>query len=300
MQMVRGESRRSCQTGAMQLTKHHGLGNDFLIALADALPAEAPAVAREVCHRTRGVGADGLIFGLPGDPGAGTDVTMVLFNADGSRAEMSGNGVRCLAQAIVRREGHGAELRIGTDAGVRQVVERQVDRRHGAELQIGTDAGVRCVQVEITDDSSVIEAHVDMGPIGRGPELGGIDYPDGLRFATADVGNPHLVILVDDASTVDVAQHGAELTQLAGGINVEFISPSADGGGIDLRVWERGVGVTRACGTGACAAAQTAHHWGLAGPVVSVSMPGGEVVVELGDTAVLIGPAAYIATVEYG
>ena len=276
MQMVRGESRRSCQTGAMQLTKHHGLGNDFLIALADALPAEAPAVAREVCHRTRGVGADGLIFGLPGDPGAGTDVTMVLFNADGSRAEMSGNGVRCLAQAIVRREGHGAELRIGTDAGV------------------------RCVQVEITDDSSVIEAHVDMGPIGRGPELGGIDYPDGLRFATADVGNPHLVILVDDASTVDVAQHGAELTQLAGGINVEFISPSADGGGIDLRVWERGVGVTRACGTGACAAAQTAHHWGLAGPVVSVSMPGGEVVVELGDTAVLIGPAAYIATVEYG
>ena len=276
MQMVRGESRRSCQTGVMQLTKHHGLGNDFLIALADALPAEAPAVALEVCHRTRGVGADGLIFGLPGDPGAGTDVTMVLFNADGSRAEMSGNGVRCLAQAVVRRDGHGAEL------------------------QIGTDAGVRCVQVEITDDSSVIEAHVDMGPIGRGPELDGIDYPDGLRFATADVGNPHLVILVDDASTVDVAQHGAELTKVAGGINVEFISPSADGSGIDLRVWERGVGVTQACGTGACAAAQTAHHWGLAGPVVSVSMPGGEVVVELGDTAVLIGPAAYIATVEYG
>ena len=67
-----------------------------------------------------------------------------------------------------------------------------------------------------------------------------------------------------------------------------------------MRVWERGVGVTEACGTGACAAAHAAHHWELAGPIVQVSMPGGEVVVELGDTAVLIGPAEYIATVDYG
>lgn len=272
--MVRGKTGRTCQTGTMQLTKHHGLGNDFLIALADALPADAPALAEAACHRTRGVGADGLIFGLPGDPVTGTDVTMVLFNADGTRAEMSGNGIRCLAQAFVQRDGHSAELRIGTDAGV------------------------RTVGVEPTEDSSVIQARVDMGSVHPGPEIEGIDYPAGSQLTTADVGNPHLVIQVPDASTVDVASDGAELAQLGGGINVEFISPHAHG--IEMRVWERGVGVTEACGTGACAAAHAAHHWGLVGSTVRVTMPGGDVTVELGDTAVLVGPAEYIATVNYG
>ncbi len=260
----------------MQLTKHHGLGNDFLVAFADTLPEDAPQLARELCHRTRGVGADGLILALPGDPAAGTDATMVLFNADGSRAEMSGNGIRCLAQAVVERQGQGAEL------------------------SIGTDAGVRAVSVEPGDDPAVALVRVDMGPVSPGPALDGIDFPDGLRFATADVGNPHLVIQVTDAGAVDPAADGPELSQLAGGVNVEFISPRPDGRGIDLRVWERGVGVTEACGTGACAAAQAAHRWGLTGTVVQVSMPGGDVTVELGDTAVLIGPAAFIAAVDYG
>ena len=259
------------------MTKHHGLGNDFLVALADALPADAPAMAEAVCHRTRGVGADGLIFGLPGDSEAGTDVAMVLFNADGSRAEMSGNGIRCLAQAVVQR-----------------------DRLDQAELRIDTDAGIRTVRVEACADSAVIQARVDMGPVGAGPALESIDYPAALRFATADVGNPHLVVLVSDAQAVDVAADGAELSHRAGGTNVEFISPHPDGRGIDLRVWERGVGVTEACGTGACAAAQKAHDWGLVETVVAVSMPGGDVAVELGDTAVLVGPAEYIATVDCG
>ena len=276
--MVRGEAGRTCQTKAMQLTKHHGLGNDFLIALADAIPNGAPATAQAVCHRTRGVGADGLIFGLPGDPEAGTDVAMVLFNADGSRAEMSGNGIRCLAQAVVRRDGCG----------------------QGGELRIGTDGGVRFVAIEPTDDPEVVQIRVDMGPITPGPELASIAYPEALRFATADVGNPHLVIHVADVGTVDVAAVGDELSRLAGGINVEFIAPRPDGQGIDMRVWERGVGVTEACGTGACAAAHVAHHWGLTGPQVPVSMPGGNVAVQLGETAVLVGPATYIASVDYG
>ena len=260
----------------MQLTKHHGLGNDFLVAFVDALPEDGPELARTLCHRNRGVGADGLIFGLPGDSAAGTDVNMVLFNADGSRAEMSGNGIRCLAQAVVRRQGQGREL------------------------SIGTDAGVRAVGVEAGDDPAVVQVRVDMGPVSPGPALGSIDYPNGLRFATADVGNPHLVVEVADAGAVDPAADGPGLSQLAGGVNVEFISPRAEGRGIDLRVWERGVGVTEACGTGACAGAQAAHNWGLTGTVVQVSMPGGDVMVELGDTAVLIGPAAHIATVSYG
>ncbi len=281
--MVRGPGSITCQTGAMQLAKHHGLGNDFLIALADALPADAPAMAETACHRTRGVGADGLIFGLPGGAGAGTDVTMVLFNADGSRAEMSGNGIRCLAQAVVRRE----------------------DRGPNRELSIGTDAGIRAVSVESTDDASVVQVRVDMGPIGAGPDLEDGEVVYYLRnhgfadhFSTADVGNPHLVVGVHDVHQIDVARNGSELSRLAGGINVEFVGATASG--IDMRVWERGVGVTEACGTGACAAAQAAHQWGLVGPVVSVSMPGGDVVVELGETAVLAGPSQYIATVDYG
>ena len=261
----------------MRLTKHHGLGNDFLVVLVDALPADAPAMAEAVCHRTRGVGADGLIFGLPGDSEAGTDITMVLFNADGSRAEMSGNGIRCLAQAVV-----------------------QQDRLDQAELRIDTDAGIRTVRVEACADPAVIQARVDMGPVAVGPALESIDYPAGLRFATADVGNPHLVVLVSDAQAVDVAADGAGLSQRAGGANVEFISPHPDGRGIDLRVWERGVGVTEACGTGACAAAQKAHDWGLVETTVAVSMPGGDVTVELGDTAVLVGPAVFIAAVDCG
>ena len=267
----------------MRLTKHHGLGNDFLIALIDALPADASTMAESACHRTRGVGADGLIFGLPGDAGAGTDVTMVLFNADGSRAEMSGNGIRCLAQAFVQHDDSGTSR----------------------ELSIGTDAGIRTVSIESTADPTLVQARVDMGPIGAGPNLEDGEVTRYLRnhgfadhFFTADVGNPHLVVGVNDVQQIDVARSGSELCRLAGGINVEFISATT--AGIDMRVWERGVGVTEACGTGACAAAQAAHQWGLVGPVVSVSMPGGDVVVNLGDTAVLAGPSQYIATVDYG
>ncbi len=281
--MVRGAGPRTCQTGTMQLAKHHGLGNDFLIALADALPADAPATAEAACHRTRGVGADGLIFGLPGDAGAGTDATMVLFNADGTRAEMSGNGIRCLAQAVVRRDARGSNR----------------------ELSIGTDAGIRAVSVEPTEDPTVVQVRVDMGLIGPGPDLEEGEVVQYLRnhgfadhFSSADVGNPHLVVAVHDVHQIDVARNGSELSRLAGGINVEFIGAAA--GGIEMRVWERGVGVTEACGTGACAAAHAAHRWGLTGTVVQVSMPGGDVTVELGETAVLVGPAAFIAAVEYG
>jgi diaminopimelate epimerase len=265
----------------MQLTKHHGLGNDFLIALADALPADAPAMAQAVCHRTRGIGADGLIFGLPGDAGEGTDVTMVLFNADGSRAEMSGNGIRCLAQALFRRD-------CLNKAGL------------GRQLKITTDAGIRTVTVTDGDHPGQVHAWVEMGPITPGPELGSIDFSEGLRFITADVGNPHLVVQVSNADEVDVATIGARLTKAGGGINVEFISPRSDGEGIDMRVWERGVGVTQACGTGACAAAQAAYDWGLSIQPVRVCMPGGNVAVQLGENAVLVGPAEYIATVDYG
>ena len=275
----------------MRLTKHHGLGNDFWVALVDELPDDAPGLARELCHRTRGLGADGLIIGLPGDLGADTNVTMVLFNADGSRAEMSGNGIRCLAQAKFQQAGLGAA-------------------DYNAVLRIGTDAGVRTVSLESTDNPAEIQARVDMGPIGPGPELDEVEkvniyLEDNVLeywgfFAAVEVGNPHLVVAVERLDQVPVTEHGAELSRLAGGINVEFFCPGDGGRVLHMRVWERGVGETQACGTGACAAAFVAHQWEECQQTVVVSMPGGDVTVDLADTAVLSGPATFITAIDYG
>lgn len=249
----------------MHLTKHHGLGNDFLVLLAPAAPA-GPDLARAVCDRHTGVGADGLLLGTPvppGRPGPGpdADLAMTLWNADGSEAEMSGNGIRCLVQAALA-------------AGL-------VD---GPVVEVATAAGRRRVEVKPGPDDRTIEATVDMGParIVRSTD----------READVDVGNPHLVVL-DPDGLLDLAELGARHPD----VNVELIRPALDGA-VDLRVWERGVGPTEACGTGAVAAALAAHRWGLVGDPVVVRMPGGAAEVRLGETTTLTGPATYVAAVE--
>jgi diaminopimelate epimerase len=117
--------------------------------------------------------------------------------------------------------------------------------------------------------------------------------------AFVDGGNPHLVLLDSGVDEIDVARAGAELAgTFAGGINVEWVWPGPGPGELTLRVWERGAGETEACGTGSCAAAAAALSWARTGPRVVVHNPGGDVLVELGETAVLTGPAARIASVE--
>jgi diaminopimelate epimerase len=261
----------------MRLYKHHGLGNDFLVTFVDDLPDSPGPLARQLCDRRTGVGADGLLFGLPGS--GGNDLKMVLFNADGSRPEMSGNGIRCLAHA------HSRRLLIG-----------------GGKIQIETDGGLREVEVEVDDDGDAATASVDMGTVGDGPGIAEAlnDSLSGLLAATADVGNPHLVVCVPDLSSVDVATLGSAYeSHYSEGMNVEFIckaQKSVDV--IDLLVWERGAGVTQACGTGAVAAATRAYDWGLVDKQVRVRMPGGEVEVHVGDRALLIGPSVFVATIE--
>ena len=121
----------------LELTKHHGLGNDFLVVFHPHV-ADLPALARRLCDRRRGIGADGL---LVGESEPGFAARMSLYNADGSSAEMSGNGIRCFAQALARRRG-------------------DLTPQH-----IRTDAGDRLVTLYATDDPDVIEAAVDMGPV---------------------------------------------------------------------------------------------------------------------------------------
>ena len=270
----------SWETDPVQLSKHHGLANDFLVVLDEVngrVPVVDAALARRLCDRRRGIGADGLIHGALPVEGAEVDVVMHLFNADGSRAEISGNGIRCLGQAL-------AEAR-----GLREGI-----------FIVSTDAGRRRLQVETSADQRTCLVSVDMGPFAAGPVIpsDATVRLAGRRAMTGDLGNPHLVILVDDPASVDVAGEGSWFEEhFADGVNVEFIAPAGDDA-ISLRVWERGAGITEACGTGACAAAQVAHDWGLVGDRVQVVMPGGTAEVQLGASLTLIGPAVKVATIE--
>jgi diaminopimelate epimerase len=260
----------------MRLTKHHGLGNDFLVLLdLEGVRPVTAAEAVELCDRRTGVGADGVMRVTAGAGDA--DVTMTLLNADGSVAEMSGNGIRCLAQAVFQ-------------AGI---VAPPV-------LRVATDAGLRTVTVVRRTGERTHELSVDMGPATLGgdqPEWVG----DGvLRAARVEIGNPHLVLQAAPGGPVpDVAALGPRANDLVpGGINVEVVHPGDEPTELVMSVYERGAGITEACGTGACAAAAAAHDWGLVPDRVVVRMPGGSVEVALGDTVTLTGPATSVAILD--
>jgi diaminopimelate epimerase len=273
----------------MRLTKHHGLGNDFLVLLdADGSHSLTPEQVRALCDRHRGVGADGLIRATrPGEAVAvGIVAIMELTNADGSRAEMSGNGIRCLAQALVA-------------AGWAP----------GPALPISTDAGLRTVTVHDQVDAVTQVSSVEMGParvVGDAPEWAGGPF---RRALLVDMGNPHLVVelapgheqaAAGDTGDVRLVELGERVNaKLPDGANVHLLAPDGDGSdGIVIRTYERGVGPTLACGTGACASAAAALAWGLAGTRVPVRQPGGSAEVTLGATVVLRGPATLVATID--
>ncbi len=260
----------------LTLTKHHGLGNDFLV-VHDPDVADLAALARRLCDRRRGIGADGLLVATAAE---GFVAQMVLHNADGSRAEMSGNGIRCFAQALAVRLGH---------------LEPQL---------ILTDAGERLVTLMATDRTDVILAAVDMGEVADLPEPHnwsslGCDPMRPVRHLS--LGNPHSVVAVDDVAAVDLAALGA----LVPHVNLEIVEPGPEPHGITMRVHERGAGITEACGTGACASAWAARQWGLVAPdsaEVVVHMDGGDATVRLDvpekRRVTLVGPAQYVATMQ--
>jgi diaminopimelate epimerase len=262
----------------MRLTKHHGLGNDFLVLLdLDDTSPVAPATAVALCDRHTGVGADGLLRVTAGTGDA--DVTMELLNADGSVAEMSGNGIRCLAQAVF----HAGivtppVLRVATLAGLRTVTE--VGRTDGRTQRLSVEMG---------------QAKV----VGEEPEWAG---GRAVRATRVDVGNPHLVIQWADhdlpGDDVLVAIGSSIDRATPGGSNVELVRPGPNEGELTMVVFERGVGPTRACGTGACAVAAAAQEWNLTESHAVVHMPGGPVEITLGDPVLLIGDATFVATID--
>ena len=270
-------------TGHIVVSKLHGLGNDFLIVLQDgegggaAATRPDSALARRLCDRHQGIGADGLIVGTRlASPGAVDCLLRFhLWNADGSEAEMSGNGIRCLAHAALDAGWVPEDTPFGvmTPAG-----RREVDIRRASE------PGSTWGSVEMGE--AKVRGEVDRCNVGHGQLL-------------VDVGNPHLVVLGPDPATVDVATLGPALEATdPAGLNVEFVALGPGPDEVKMRVWERGVGETEACGTGACAAAAALHHWGRVGPAVTVHQPGGAAAVELhaDGTVTLAGPSVHIAT----
>lgn len=265
----------------LHFSKHHGAGNDFLVLLdGDDDGALSGAQVRALCDRRRGLGADGLLRVTPGR--AGTDLAMELTNADGGPAEMSGNGIRCLVQGAV-------------DAGW----------VGPGSVTVATAAGVRTVDYRVGDRPGLGLARVDMGSAVLGPELAPGDRPPELagplRHArTVDMGNPHIVLAGGPVDDDMVRVVGRRLEHsVAGRANVEFVWPTTEVDTLTLRVWERGVGPTLACGTGTCAAAAAAHAWGLVSSAVRVHNPGGTLEVELtAEGITLAGPTQWVADVD--
>jgi diaminopimelate epimerase len=250
----------------VRFTKGHGTANDFvLLPDPDGSLRLTDALVRAVCDRRRGVGADGVLRVVPtalvpevADQAA--EWFMDYRNADGGAVEMCGNGVRVFARYLVANG-------LAT----------------GPAIDVATRDGVK--HVRLHDDGGVT---VDMGP----PAFGGT-APEGAAFVS--MGNPHVVFFVPSVDAAPVLTDGPDIDAATpGGTNVEYAAVSP--GGIAMRVWERGVGETMSCGTGACAVAVAAASRGLAGRVVTVTVPGGDLGVEwAADRVYLTGPAELVA-----
>ena len=259
----------------------HGLGNDFMVVDAVARPfAPAAAHVRALADRRTGVGFDQLIV-VEAPPDGGVDFGYRVFNADGREAAQCGNGARCFAR-FVRARG---------------LSDKTTLRARTAE---------RVVEMRVRDDGRVC---VNMGePVfdaARVPFAGAAPLDDfrvdaaglRLRFGVVGFGNPHAVAEVEDLDDCPVAEIGARLQEhecFPAGVNVGFMRRVSERR-IDLRVYERGVGETAACGSGACAAAVVAAARGLVGARVEVRLPGGALEVAHGGRGVeLTGPCAHV------
>ncbi len=276
--------------------KYHGTANDFILFDGRDFPLAEEELKRltpALCDRHRGIGADGTILVVPLGSN-GEDLKMVYFNADGSRAEMCGNGIRCLGK-------------FAYDHGL-------VSKR---ELVVETPAGPHRLWLTV-EGREVTQVRVEMGVPRLGPEAVGAvglqsnDGPvaelvtgEGRRqLVLVSMGNPHAVSFEERLEDGLVHRVGAELEHhpsFPRGVNTEFVrlvSPDR----LEVRVWERGVGETMACGTGACASAVAAITMGRATSPLRVALPGGEILIEWegeGRPVHLTGPAVEVFQGEF-
>ncbi|MCV3212524.1 diaminopimelate epimerase [Plectonema radiosum NIES-515] len=259
---------------AIEFTKYHGLGNDFILIdnRSSSTPVITPEEAVKLCDRHFGIGADGVIFALPGENN--TDYTMRIFNSDGSEPEMCGNGIRCFAGFVADLEG---------------------ESRNKDKYQIHTLAGV--ITPQLMPDGQV---KVDMGL----PRLLAGEIPTTLANADQKVinvplivagkswdvtcvsmGNPHCITFVEDVAAISLETIGPEFEHhpaFPQRINTEFVEVVRRDY-VKMRVWERGAGITLACGTGACATLVAVVLTGKCDRTATVELPGGLLLIEWAD-----------------
>lgn len=271
----------------MKFTKMHGIGNDYVyVDTFDAQPPADPvALAVAVSDRHFGIGSDGLILI---EPSGRADARMRMFNADGSESEMCGNGVRCVAKYL-HDHGHARTPRVTVETG----------------------RGVLTLDLEIVDGLAR-RVRVDMGaPILRGSDVPTTlpgDPPVNVPLTVAgrrlevtavSMGNPHAVVYVDDVATFPVEAVGAALERdpsFPRRVNAHFVQVMGSGE-VRMRTWERGSGVTLACGTGACAVCVAGVLTRRTDPTILAHLPGGDLELEwpsAGASVFMTGPATEV------
>ena len=289
------ESRALCSSdmgvNKCELLKFEGLGNDFLIAFVHRRDMSVePSHVRAILDRRRGAGADGLILSALIETATGPGLSMLLYNADGSQAQMSGNGIRCLAHCAVM-------------SGV-------ITASH---FTVETEAGPRSIALGDLISSEVMEIEVSMGKVAYRSaafalrqEFSGIDFVG----TELDTGNPHLVFVarsqLESDSTLDLEALDLDFegplveARYPDGTNIEWLNLNREQGTAQLRVWERGVGITQACGTGSTASAFLLLDQGLMKGEIEIVNPGGTLRLRqdlANGEMLLIGESRFVAAI---
>lgn len=274
----------------MKFTKMHGIGNDYVyVDTRHEVVRDPSHLARVISDRHTGIGSDGLILIAPSTR---ADAHMEMYNNEGSRGEMCGNGIRCVAKYVVEHGiAKGPHLRIETDAGVKDV---ECVMESGKVVSVRVDMGPPIL------DPNLIPTTIRSNPVVDHPiHLGGREY----QVTCVSMGNPHVVIFVKQLHRVDLAELGPVFEHaplFPQRVNTHFVrvdSPSR----VTMRTWERGSGATRACGTGACAVCVAGVLTQRTEPAITVVLPGGELKIEwMADRQVFMtGPAVEVFSGEW-
>ncbi|NIA16332.1 MAG: diaminopimelate epimerase [Nitrospiraceae bacterium] len=272
---------------AITFTKMHGLGNDYHFIDTEKCPVEDPAeLSRRMSHRHLGVGSDGIILVQPGDAG---DFRMRIFNADGSEAETCGNGIRCFAKYVYER-------------GMIDRTDFVIDTLAGPNRVVLTTDGAKVVSVRSNMGEPKFErGEIPMeGPAGRVMEEALVLDDRTVRVTCANIGNPHAVVFVDDATAAPLAELGPRIEnhpKFPQRTNVEFVTVK-DRANIVMRIWERGSGITMASGSGSCGSALASMITDRVDRRVNVHLVYGVLKIEWADDGFVYqeGPATEVFT----